>query len=107
MELSFYSDTLYKTECINVILFLFMFSWDRNFTLPCWIVLTRNIINFTLFCAADKNVPSKRCAHTTTANLVCNDVNIFRTEIRSLKQILLFVVRSLTFHVSYGFNLVR
>ena len=31
MELSIYSDTLYKTEGISVILFLFMFSWDRNF----------------------------------------------------------------------------
>lgn len=52
MELSFYSDTLYKTECISMTLFLFMFSWDRNFTLPCHIVPTCNIRNFTLFCAA-------------------------------------------------------
>jgi len=86
MQLSSYIDTLYKTEGITVILFLFMFSWDQNFTRPCWILPTRNTRIFTLFCAADKNVPSKR--QTTTANLVRNDVNIFRTEIKGLKQIL-------------------
>jgi len=105
MELSCYSDTLYKTECISVILFLFMFSWDRNFTLPCLLVPTHNIRNFTLFRVADKNVPSKRCTYNNCK--FGNDVNIFRTEIRSLKQILRFVVRSVTFYVSYGFNLVR
>jgi hypothetical protein len=66
MQISFYSDKLYKNEGITMIFFLFMFSLDRKFTLPCWIVPTCNIRKFTLFYAADENVPSKRC--TTTAN---------------------------------------
>jgi hypothetical protein len=84
MQMSFYSDKIYKKEGITVILFLFMFSLDRKFTLPCWIVPICNIRNFTLFCAADKNVPSKRC--TTTANQARNDVNVFRMEIRILNR---------------------